>query len=177
MNDRKLYRWIRVSSLILFMTFASAFAFGDALVMELTSHGSGMFTYAVSDPTAASFRLTSLSLTGLSGVTGATIVPSSVSALGQCAGAGFCTVSFTSSSVTITSSPPVGFSGFFTIGSFVVDSLVPLGTVHYGIQTTDIGNFSGTVGGPSTVPEPTSLLLLGSGVLGLAWMIRGKILT
>jgi len=49
MDDRKSHRsWIRVGSLILFLTFASALAFADSLRMILTSSGGGKFDYALS---------------------------------------------------------------------------------------------------------------------------------
>jgi hypothetical protein len=180
MNDRKLYRWTRVSSLILFLMLASTFAFGN-LIMQLDSSGGGKFTYHIGDSNAATFTISGtspVSLTGLSGVTGATIVGGST--LTRCtAGSGpLISASSTSSSVTLSVAAGFAcqFAAFFSIGSFVVDSAAPLHTVHYAIQA-DIGSFSGTVGGPTVVPEPSSLLMLGSGVLGLAWMVRRKITT
>jgi hypothetical protein len=66
MNSGKLYRsWIRVGSLILFLTLASGFAFGNSLTMLLTSAGGGMFKYTIPDPNVATFSATTLSLTGL----------------------------------------------------------------------------------------------------------------
>ena len=174
MNFHKLSRsWIPVVTVILFLTFASAFAFADTLSMVLTSSGAGTFTYDVSNPGGADFTMASASLTGLSGVTGATFVPGSDWDF-LCNGLFACSLSFTSSSVTFTSTN-ILYRGFTTVGSFVVDSPAPLGTVDYGIQSS-FGNFSGTVGGPvAPIPEPSSLLMLGSGVLGLAVVIRRKL--
>lgn len=71
--------------LILFMTFASAFAFADSLSMVLISGRGGKFADAVSDPNGAFVMLTGVSLAGLSGVTGVTLVPASGSMpLGLC---------------------------------------------------------------------------------------------
>jgi len=75
--------------------------------------------------------------------------------------------------VTLTGPITCSIGGYRTIGSFVVDSLVPLGTVHFGVQA-DIGNFNGTVAGPA-VPEPSSLLMLASGLLSLAGIVRRKL--
>jgi hypothetical protein len=168
MNSRKFYRWIRVGSLILFLTFASVFAFGDRLI--LASHVGGKYDYEYSTPLVGidwrfgqGFKL--------SGVTGATVS----GPLAKCLSA-----SFTASSVTVTDPNLFNACEILVvppIGTLEVSSLAPEGDVFYVVKAT-FGNNEGFVGGPvGPVPEPSSLLLLGSGVLGLAAMIRRKITT
>jgi len=171
MKHRELYRRsIRVGSLILFLTLASAFAFGESIV--LISHGAGTFDYGLSVPSGSRvdfFTGQNFSLTGLSGVTGATVSGGFLPCF---------TASFTSSSVTVTQTIPntsCGFIGPTTVSTLEVSSLAPLGTVDFAIQVAQ-GNFSGAVGGPA-VPEPSSLLdIFGSGAFAsLGLMFNGRL--
>jgi hypothetical protein len=157
---------------MLFVILTSAFAFGDSLA--LASSGGGKFDYEyLPSPSLgeASFQWNdTFSLTGLSDVTDARLswpLPF------------YFTLSYTSSSVTVThisTQATVNIDGGpFSV--FEVSSLAPLGMVDYEIQVA-AGRFWGTVGGPvapAATPEPTSLLLVGSGIFGLGGVIRRKL--
>jgi hypothetical protein len=148
----------------------SAFAFGDSLA--LTSSGNGKFDYEyLPSPSLGEAYFQdgdTISLTGLSGVTDATMFWPEAS---------FFTLSYTSSSVTITRTGGslLNVGGPFSL--LELSSLAPLGTVDYTIEA--VGQYSsGLVGGPvapADTPEPGTFMLLGSGALGLAGVIRKKL--
>jgi hypothetical protein len=63
---------------------------------------------------------------------------------------------------------------------FFVDSIdTTVGNISYVAMTSNQGTLSGTAQGPvtppSAVPEPSSLILAGSGLLGLAGAARRKL--
>jgi hypothetical protein len=149
----------------------------DSIV--LTSPGPGVYGYGIEldsgSPGIMAVMGGSLTLTGLFGVTGASVAPN----------LGF-TATFTSTSATFTEtgsgaatpsnpgSTPVILPDFF----FVDSADTTIGNISYVAVTSNQGVLSGTVLGPvappSAVPEPSSLVLAGSGLLGLAGIARRK---
>lgn len=149
----------------------------DSIV--LTSSSPGFYGYGIElDPGSPGIMAVtgdSLTLTGLFGVTGGSAAPN----------LGF-TTTFTPTSVTFTEtgsgastpnnpgSTPVILNDFF----FVDSTDLTVGSVSYVATTSNQGVLSGTAQGPVTppspVPEPSSLILAGSGLLGLAGIGRRK---
>jgi hypothetical protein len=110
-------------------------------------------------------------LTGLSGVTGASILP----------GLNICFSSATANPTSVafvdTSSPcvfdPVATG--VTIGDLrVLSAVLTTGPVNYQIQTGNEGTLSGTVPGPAAVPEPHARSLAAGGILALLILIRTR---
>jgi hypothetical protein len=86
------------------------------------------------------------------------------------------TATFTSTSATFSNPTGLEFGSGVYPDFFTIDSTAPLGTVMYTVDTTS-GILSGTVRGPASVaPEPSTLALFGTGILGLAGMARRKFL-
>ena len=149
-------------------------AHADSFSLSLVSSGGGIYDYGITVPgfSAAIFDANqTITLTGLSGVTGASV--SGVLFDGDFR------ASFTSTSVTFDQTNgfallnPVSVP--FTFGVFLVDSTAPLGTVNWSGQAAS-GTFSGTVGGPVAgvaTPEPSSVALMLLGV-GLVFVMRKR---
>jgi PEP-CTERM motif len=149
----------------------------DSIV--LTSPAPGVYGYGFElDPGSPGLMAVTgdtLTFTGLFGVTGASAAP----------GIGF-TSTFTSTSATFTetgggaSSPnnpgstPIILPDFF----FIDSADTTIGSVSYVATTSNQGVLSGTAEGPvapaPAVPEPSSLILASSGLLGLAGIARRK---
>jgi hypothetical protein len=145
----------------------------------LTSSGPGVYGYGIEldpgSPGLIAATGNALTLTGLFGVTGASAAPN----------LGF-TATFTSTSATFTEtgsgigtpsnpgSTPAILPDFF----FVDSADTTVGSVSYVATTANMGTLSGTALGPVTpptaVPEPSSLILVGSGLLGFAGLAGRK---
>jgi PEP-CTERM motif len=138
----------------------------SAAVITFTSSSGGVYDYGmlVSSGESVTFHAgDSIVLSGLSGVTGA-----SVSAVMLASGF---TASFTSTSATFTEMTgfATDFVGLGTYQSLVVDSSVlTTGTVNYNIQNN---TFTGTVDGPvAAVPEPSTWAMMILGFLGIGYV-------
>ncbi|HXC95642.1 MAG TPA: PEP-CTERM sorting domain-containing protein [Edaphobacter sp.] len=148
----------------------------DSIV--LTSQIGGVYGYGVllnpNSPGVAVANGDTLMFLGLSGVTGASAAPDT----------GFI-VTFTSTSVTFTetgggaSTPanPTGSPAQVSDLFFIDSSNTTVGDVSYSATTTSgplAGTAEGPVAPPPAVPEPSSMILAGSGLLGLAGAVRRR---
>jgi hypothetical protein len=172
-------RSFKLGSILVLSVLLIAVRASRADSVVLTSQGVGVYGYGLElDPGSGGIMAvngSTLSFTGLSGVTGA----SAASDIGF-------TATFTPTTVTFTEtgggastpnnpgSTPVILPDFFFIDS--ADTTV--GNVSYVAITSNQGTLTGTALGPvtpaPTVPEPSTLILAGSGLLGLAGVARRK---
>jgi PEP-CTERM motif len=164
-----------LSPLVLGLCLAfSPLAKADSITLE--SHVGNTYTYDLNlDSNLNVFILDGFSLTGLSGVTKATLS-------GQLDK--IFDVAFNSTSVVV--STIFGLSGSFhapyTIGTLTLTSAAKTGMVDFTILDSN-GVACGTVGGPAggtaiaPTPEPGSLFLLGTGLLAAVGSMRRRLQT
>jgi hypothetical protein len=152
--------------------------------INLISSGGGTYTYGISTTSGFTFFGTdTITLSGLSGVTGDTVTSVLFSPLGFTAAG---TTSSTAAMALTGAGESVFSGGSSNVGNFNVTSTVlTTGTINWTIAGPDtfnppIGTYdiTGTTTGPvaavTSTPEPTSLLLLGSGLAGLAYWRRKR---
>jgi hypothetical protein len=150
--------------------FLSTNAKADWIVYE--GHTGNAYTYDLRiDNSGAFFLSDGFEITGLQGVTNATLSSTLASIFDPLGG-----VSFTSNSVTVETG--YGFTGLykepFSIGTLTIYSNALPGNANFSILDSN-GYNAGRVTGPtSPTPEPSSLMLLGTGLFSAAGIARKK---
>lgn len=146
----------------------------DSITLE--SHNGNNYNYGITfDETTTIFFLEGFQLTGLSGVTNAVLSGDLADDFGV--------LGFNSTSVSIGTFFASEHKRHtpFTVGTLTVTSAAAPGNVNFQLSDSN-GDFSGIVTGPvggsspSPVPEPSSIVLLGSGLLAAAGAVRRKLL-
>lgn len=158
---------------------ASAFAFAPvakADSVNFISQVGDNYTYDLQiDNYGAQFLLSGFSITGLSGVTDANLKGKLAKVFDPLGG-----VFFDASDVYVGTLYGVTFSRkeIYSIGTLTITSDALPGLANFFIDDSN-GNFVGSVNGPtgtpSPVPEPSSIILLGSGMLAAAGAMRRKL--
>jgi hypothetical protein len=174
MYSKKTWRPALKIKLFAVALLASAFAFAplakaDSITLE--NHVGNSYTYDLTFDTSNInlFILSGFQLSGLSGVTDAVLSGNLANHFG---------VFFDADSVTVGTLATIeaGFHIPFSVGTLTVTSLATPGLVDFAILDSN-GLSTGQVLGPdpSSVPEPSSFLLLGSGLLAAAGVARRKL--
>jgi PEP-CTERM motif len=164
------------------LALASAFvliptAKADSVIFE--SQVGNTYTYDLRiDNYGAAFILDGFQITGLSGVTGATLSGALGDVFNPLGG-----VAFDADSVTV--GTIAGYTGILfhnptDIDTLTITSAALAGDANFSILDSNgfnCGEVVGPVGDPAPAPEPSSLVLLGSGLLGVAGAARRKFLS
>jgi hypothetical protein len=168
------FRIFALAALVSGLVF-TPLAKADSVIFE--SQSGNNYTYDLQiDNHGASFLLDGFSITGLSGVTNATLSGQLANLFDPLGG-----VSFDSNEVSVGTlyGVTVSRNQVYSLGTLTITSTSLPGIADFVIDDTN-GNFRGTVTGPtgsdpSPVPEPSSLVLLGSGLLAAAGATRRKL--
>jgi hypothetical protein len=146
----------------------------DSIIFE--SHTGDTYTYDLQiNSRGATFLLDGFSITGLSGVTDADLTGQLANLFDPLGG-----VSFNSDSVSVGTfyGVTVSRNNPYSIGTLTITSAALPGVADFSIDDSN-GYFVGTVTGPtdpmSPTPEPSSLLLFGTGLVAAAGAVRRKL--
>jgi len=147
------------------------FAKADAVIF--TGQSGDNYTYDIQiNNYGAAFVLDGFTITGLSGVTDADLTGKMANVFDPLGGA-----SFTSDSVSVGTIFGLTFGGSdpYDIGKLTITSTSMPGIADFAILDSN-GYNTGFVEGPvSSTPEPSSLILLGTGILAAAGAVRRKL--
>ena len=148
----------------------------DSVIFE--SQTGNAYTYDLQiDNYGAAFILDGFTITGLQGVTNATLSGQLAAVFNPLGG-----VSFDSDSVTVATlfGVSIGKTDPYSIGTLTIFSNALPGDANFTILDSNglfCGDVVGPTGGdPSVTPEPSTLLLLGTGLISAAGMARRKLL-
>jgi hypothetical protein len=145
--------------------------------ISFVSHVGNDYTYDLTlDSHATAFILDGFTVTGLSGVTDAVLGGQLAQLFNPLGG-----IAFNSTSVAVGTIFGLSVSSKdpYSLGTLTITSASLPGDADFSILDTNglfCGSVTGPTGDPSPVPEPSSFVLLGSGLLAAAGAARRKLL-